>query len=262
MISVSLLLPAALLAALQLLPLLAAFDDARLPGVLFWTGGEGLLVQAGVAAGAALAILLYYHRNIGLMAVGLYRKARRRDRDGARLVAMLFLANLPPLAGVVAVARLGAPAWLYSTQTLAALLLAGGLFLWFADRVGLTARRIEHLDAGGALLIGLFRAVALVPLLGGLSLAVAAARMLDYERPEAVRIAALAALPWLIGTAVVDYLARPGLNLDAVLAAIVGLLVGLAVLSLLSGWLKRHRFTPFALVQIVIGAILFWTIYG
>jgi len=143
-------------------------------------------------------------------------------------------------------------------------ILASGLFLWFADRVGLTVRRIEHLDAGGALTIGLFRTVGLVPVLGGLGLGVAAARMLDYERPEAVRIAALAALPWLAGIAVLDYLAHPGGGMDIRFATVVAvaLLAGLASLALLSGWLKRRGFTPFAILQIAVGAALLWVIYA
>lgn len=264
LISVSLLVLAALVAAIHVLPVLVALDAARLPAPDVWTGIDGPLIQAGAAAGGALAILFHYHRSIGHMAIGLFRLTRGRNHDGARLVGLLALANLPPLIGVFAVARFGAPPWLFSTATMAGLMLAGGLFLWFADRVGLTVRRIEHLDAGGALLIGLLRALAMVPLPGGLGMAVATARLLDYERPEALRIAALMALPWLAGTAVTAHLGDPGLATDLRygLAVAVAALAGLAVLGFLAGWLKRRGFMPFVVAQVAAGLALFWTLYG
>jgi undecaprenyl-diphosphatase len=256
-IAVPLLLLASVLAVFRFVPLV---DPVWLVGQ--WPVLDMVRPDpGGIAAatfGLLIAALLYVRHDVALMATGLVRAAKRRGSPGARLLAQIAIASVPPAAVLIAMWRGGWPAFLPPPDLmLAGGFIVGGLALLVADRIGFTVRRVEHLGYGGALLTGVFQAFATLPGLSQTGFVIVAARLMDYERAAALRLAVLLAIPWLAVAAILSAGAlapQPILLAAAVLAALIAYLV----LSAAAPLLRRRSFTWFALAQVAGGALLLW----
>ncbi len=260
------LLPAVLLAALdglaKVLPLSAGAHFAALELLLGWSE-PGPAIAFWTGTGSLLAILGYCWRDVLAMGSGLLRRFRRKRNPGASLLLLLIVASLPLGAAGLAWTMGG-----FSTQWaepsinfLGLTTIAGAILLLLGDRYGMTIRRLDHLGPGGALFIGVIQALSLLPGMGRACMAIAAARAMDFERPEAVRISALLAIPALIATLVLNgrvLLHGGGLTPDpaAVGLAVIALLATLLGLALLMRWLRRHGFLPLVLYRLALGALL------
>src|SRR5690606_19718895 len=113
-----------------------------------------------------------------------------------------------------------------------------GVLLLAVDKACLTVRRMEHLGAGSALIIGLLQVLALVPGAGRAAVTMTAARLLGYERPDAARFSILLSIPTIIASAALlgmDLQAAGTLRigLAAVLAAILSFVAALAAIALM-----------------------------
>lgn len=217
---------------------------------------------AAATLGLLVAAILFVRHEIALIATGVVRSVMGKPSPGGRLLLQLILASVPPVLVLLAEFRFGWPAALPGPDLLLAVgFLVSGFALLVADRIGFTVRRIEHLTYGGALLTGLLQAFAALPGLSQISVVIVAARLMDYERGAALRLAVLLAVPWLVvgtGLGARALLPDPALLLTAALAA----LAATAMLNWLAAMLRRRSFLPFALPQIVAGAALLWLWLG
>jgi undecaprenyl-diphosphatase len=261
--------------SLYLLALIQGFFDALpvggevhrllLPHLLGWPEPTPA-VEFAVHAGILLAIAAWVWRDLFNLAVGFWHMLRGRRSPRVRLLLLLVLATLPYFAAGVAL-RIYAHDWLaFTPAQIGASLLGFGLLLWLGDRLGMTVRRIEHLSVGNALIIGILLAGAVVPGAGRTAMVVTACRWLGYERPDAARLSFILSVPVLLAGLVVrgaglwqaqeTVLAR-----EPALAGVIALLGALLGMALLTLWIARRSFVPFALYRILAGAGLLALIY-
>jgi len=133
-------------------------------------------------------------RDVAAMLGGLSRLSRGRVDDGARLAFHLAIATLPALAiGFLVQHFLGDR--LRSIEIVAWTMIGFGIVLYIADRVGLTVRRLEHMNGGQALIIGIAQTLAFVPGTSRSGITIVAARLFGYERAEAARFSFLLSIP-------------------------------------------------------------------
>jgi undecaprenyl-diphosphatase len=221
--------------------------------LLGWRAGT---IGAAVHFGAALALLLYLWRDVALIGQGLWRLRRARIEPGTSLLAKALIAAAPWL---IATALLGAP----PVPTLADLSLVGGvtivcaLLMGVVDKLCMTVKRIEHLGAAAALIVGVVQLFALVPGVGRVAAALTMVRILGQERPDAYRFVLLANIPILLvdgGTHAVQY-SLDGLQVaeSDVMAFAVTCLFVLVALPLTMAWIRRAGLLPFTLYRLVIG---------
>jgi undecaprenyl-diphosphatase len=183
------------------------------------------------------------------------RSAVRGPAD--RLPWLLVIGSLPAavtggLLESTIKERLGAP-W-----PVAVMLIAGGLLLLAADRVG-SRRRFDDLTVGHASMIGVAQAVALQPGVSRSGATMTAARSLGYDRDAAARFSFLLSLPLIAGAGVFELVRlRSQPVADGVaLALLVG--TGAAALtSLAAVWgvlavVRRRSFLPFVVYRVVTG---------
>ena len=143
-----------------------------------------------------------------------------------------------------------------------------GIVLYFADRIGLTVRRIEHMTLGHAFFIGASsRCSRSFPGASRSGVTMTAARWLGYERPEAARFSMLMSIP-VIGAsgAVAGYevwtRGDPVLTASAALAAALSFGMALLAIAVLLALLRRMSFTPFVIYRLLLGgAVLVWLYY-
>lgn len=249
----------------EFLPVPSSAHLVLAPRLLGWPD-QGLTIDLAVQVGTLCAVCLYLHREIWEMLVGLTRVARGRRDRGAKLAFLLIVATLPVIAAGVAVLRY-MPAGLHSLALIGWATLGFGILLYLADGIGMTLRRLEHLDVSDAVIVGLAQVLALIPGASRAGVTMTAARLLGMERVDAARFSLLMSIPTLVAAG-----ALKGLELwkagDAQLTAAALVAVGLSCLAaliaiaLMMAWLRRASFTPFVVYRIVLGVFLLGVGYG
>jgi undecaprenyl-diphosphatase len=138
--------------------------------------------------------------------------------------------------------------------------------LYFADRIGLRIRRLEHVTLGHAIVIGLAQAIAFIPGTSRSGITMVAARFMGYERADAARFSFLLSIPAIVAAGLWE-----GLKLyqtgssevigDALTAAALSAVAGLIAIAGLMAWLKTATFTPFVIYRLLLGAFLISIVY-
>jgi undecaprenyl-diphosphatase len=230
----------------------ALFDEFRLLAQPM-TDQQKLSLNIVLHVGTLLAILVFYRQRI--------RQLLRQDR---RVLLLLLVGSLP-----AAVAGLGLKRQF--EHVLTDPLLAGFMFpvtglmlLWTARReTGQTTCR--KLGYGGALLIGLFQAFAILPGISRSGATIVAGLGCGLRRDEAAAFSFLLAIPAIGGAGLLETvkLLKEGSASTPPSALAVGALVsfavGLAALWWLVRWLRQGRLYHFAWWVIPLGlAVIAW----
>ncbi|MBX7198424.1 MAG: undecaprenyl-diphosphate phosphatase [Rhodospirillaceae bacterium] len=226
-----------------------------------FTGWEapGPAVVIATQAGVLLAMLAYFWADLFDMGVGVVRAAKGKRDPGARLAAQFFVSAIAAVAVLFALERY-APG-VANTQMMIGWLSAGGALALLAfDRMCMTVKRVEHATFVDAVLIGLAQAVSLLPGVRNAGASLTVARLLGYERDEAVRFSMLAgALPLavvLVKTLIEARTANAAIHFERtdLIMGSIGFVMALASLASLMSWLRRSTFTVFAVYRLLAAA--------
>jgi undecaprenyl-diphosphatase len=238
---------------LILVPLLTGWPD------------QGLALDVAAHVGTLLAVLIYFWRDIGRMALGVVQLARGRRDPWAMMVLYLAVGTVPALIVGYLVDRYAGTA-LRSMELVGWTFILFGIVLYAADKVGLTVRRLEHLRMGHALAIGLAQAVAFIPGVSRSGITMVAARLMGFERAEAARFSFLLSIPAIAAGGIWKgwQLVQTG-SAEAIHSAIwvcgLSALAGFLAIAFLMAWLKRSTFTPFVIYRLLFGAFLLYSVY-
>ncbi len=243
-------------------PIGAGAQAALLGWATGWKTDPAL--NAAGQVGILLALMAFFWRDLFDMIYGLWRAAKGKRDPGARLAFQLIVASVPAIA-------LAFVADHYIGDALGSLIAVGwisigaALLLLFFDRMSMTVKRLEHATYADTLLVGLCQVLALLPGASRASATMTMARLLGYERDQAVRFSMLLAIPFFIAVLVKD-LWDAGMHLavtrlDAFTGAI-SFVFALFAVAILSAWLKRGTFAPFVIYRLMIGAGVVVLAYG
>lgn len=248
----------------EFLPVGASGHTILLADFFCWSNGDPVIALAR-DLGVILALGLYFWRHVLGLGQGLLQVIRRKRDPRSRLLGYLLLGGLPS-AVIVIILQIVLADSVTIPGMIAAMLIGFGLLLYLSDRLGLTVRRIEHLNFGNALLIGLVQCFDVIPGVSRVGVAFTAARMLGFERLEAARFALLLGLPSglvFILYQVYRMVVSPG-PLDwsgSILALISTFIAGFLAVSFLMYWLRRANVAPFVIYRVGLGLYLIYLIY-
>lgn len=248
----------------EFLPISSSGHLILVPALTGWPD-QGLTIDVASHLGTLLAVLVYFWRDVGKMALGLLRLLGGRVDGGSRLAGFLLLATLPALAAGYLVDRYWAAA-LRSMELVAWTMIGFALVLYAADRLGLTVRRMEHMGWKHAIIIGFAQVLAFIPGTSRSGITMVAGRLLGYERAEAARFSFLLSIPAISAAGLYKGvgLVREG-DSAALEAALLTMgfsaLAGFAAIALLMAWLKRATFTPFVVYRLGLGLFLLYLVY-
>jgi undecaprenyl-diphosphatase len=228
---------------------------------------QGLLLDVSVHVGTLLAVLIYFWRDVLAMIIGFFRLFTGRMTPGARMALHIIVATIPVVAVGFYLKQSGIEEQMRSVEIIAWTTLVFGIILWFADKVGMTINRIEHMGWAGSIFIGLAQVIALIPGVSRSGITMTAARLMSYERSEAAQFSMLMSIPVIMGAGLLAGLdlhkaGNMELNREVLMAIGFSFVTALITIAVLMSWLKRASFTPFAIYRIILGIALLVWVYG
>lgn len=214
--------------------------------------------------GTLVAVVTYFRRDILVLLLAFFASLRRRRAATAeeRVAWLVAIATVPAAIvgalGEDAIAeRLGEP-W-----QIAIFLAAFGVVLWLADRRE-PRRPLDGLGPKHALGVGLAQTLALAPGVSRSGVTISAGRLLGLDRDAAARFSFLLLVPVTLGAVLykgVGDVLLADLPSGAAGPFVVGTLAaavsGLAAISALLGYVRRHDYSVFAVYRLAAaGAVL------
>ena len=222
-----------------------------------WLGARSDTFNVVIQAGAILAVMLIYRQRLWQLATGL-RDPQNRDYAAKLAVAFLITAVLGFVVtklGFKLPERMTPIAWAF---------VVGGLWMIAAEHFA--AKRPDNAKVSWlvALLVGLAQIVAAIFPGTSRSAATIFIAMLagTSNRPAATEFAFLVGIPTMFAASGYELLkaVKAGeVHEDwsaLAVAFVVSTVTAFAAVKWLLGYIRSHRFTPFAIYRIVLGAVL------
>ncbi len=247
-------------------------SSAHLVLVPIFTGwpDQGLIIDVAVHVGTLLAVVIYFRRDVWGMIAATGRRfqpGRRRRRDGEefRIAMLVVVATVPAVAAGWAVNEFNQDLF-RGLEVIAWATVGFAVLLYLADKLSLTIKRLDNLGFAGALFIGSFQALALIPGTSRAGITITAARILGMERTEAARFSMLLSIPIIIAAGSLKgwelYRTGDAQLTDTVFTAIaISFVFAIITIAGFMAWLQHSGFTPFVVYRLILGVFLLWVAY-
>ncbi|MSR68217.1 undecaprenyl-diphosphate phosphatase [Candidatus Saccharibacteria bacterium] len=220
----------------------------------------GLAFDAAIHIGTALALVAFFWKDF-------YALAKKRDK----LLLYILIASVPAaLAGYLGDQFIDK----YFHQSSSAPLIIGiglifyGIVMYTIDKTAKLSKDMSHIGPKNALIIGFTQVLALVPGTSRSGITISAGELLGLNRESAARFSFLLATPISLGAGLYklnQIVTAPQGNVSimlTILGIVIAFGVGLAVITWILGYLKKHTLLIFVLYRFVLGfsVIAIWFI--
>jgi undecaprenyl-diphosphatase len=220
-----------------------------------WLGTRSDVFNVVIQAGAILAVTLIYWRRLWELASGL---GKRENRDYAFKLALAFA--ITAVLGLV-VTKLGFKLPERITPVAWALLIGG---VWMMAAEYFAAKRADNAKVSWtvAILVGLAQIVAAIFPGTSRSAATIFVAMLagTSNRPAATEFAFLVGIPTMFAASGYELIKhRHDVHEDwsaLAIAFVISTITAFVTVKWLLGYIRSHRYTPFAIYRIILGAAL------
>ncbi|RED46194.1 undecaprenyl-diphosphate phosphatase [Aestuariispira insulae] len=232
--------------------------------VLGWTD-QGLAIDVAVHVGTLLSVMLYFWRDVGALANGALKLTTGRKGPERKLFLNVVIGTIPiVIVGFLLKDEISH--YLRNVELIAWTTIGFGILLLLADKLGMTAWRLEHISWRVSLAIGLAQVLALLPGTSRSGITMTAGRMLGIERSESARFSLLLSIPTIAAAGLlvgieIHQAGNVALEKDALIAAAIAFVAGYISIWAMMAWLKRASFTVFVLYRLLLGGILLGWIY-
>lgn len=218
---------------------------------------------ATIQLGTEAAVLLFFWKDILRIAKAWFASLTPRDgqkTQDSRLGWLVIFGSLPVVAiGLLFKDQIEGD--LRNLNIVAFTLIAFGLLLGLADKIGSKSKPIEQLTVKHGLLYGLGQALAVIPGVSRSGGTITVGLLLGYTRAAAARFSFLLAIPAVIASGLYEFAKTFGdLSQSALvatgIATVVSFVVGYLVIGYLLKYLERGSFMPFVLWRVGVGLLL------
>jgi undecaprenyl-diphosphatase len=255
----------------EFLPISSSAHQLIVPAMLGWDD-PGAAFTAVTQLGTEAAVLIYFRHDLWSIATvwlrSLYRPVLRSTAH-ARMGWYLVIATIPiGILGLAFESQIENGArnlWLVG-----AVLIAFGLILGYADRVGAHERELGQISWRDGVLIGLAQSLALIPGVSRSGATMTAGLLLGLERAAAARFSFLLAVPAVVLSGLFQLAGimsgeeGEGDPLGYILlATVISFFVGYAAIAWLLRYLTTHSVGVFVGYRVALGsAVLVLTAAG
>lgn len=230
---------------------------------------NGLAFDAILHLATATAVILYFHRDIGLLINTALRKLSRLPVNQSDLT-LLYAILIGTIPAVVFGLTLESTMETYFRNPIliAGVLVAGSFLFMYAEWVYMNNYETNKIDKKKGLKIGLFQALALVPGVSRSGATISGGMILGLTREEAARFAFLLAVPIILGAGtmkLLELIAGDGeVEWTAVgVGAAASFVTGLAAIHFMLGFVKKHSLWPFIWYRIILACfVVFVVVFG
>ena len=213
--------------------------------------------------GTLVAVVLYFRADlVRLAAAWLGTLSRRRIETVDERIAWCVAAATVPAAIVGAVGENLIAENLGEPWQIAINLALFGLLLYVADKRPQT-KDLGDVSIRAAVGVGLAQSLALMPGVSRSGITITAGRFLGLDRDSAARFSFLLLVPITLGAVaykgIGDVLLAdlpPGMIGPFVVGSLASFAAGLAAISALLGYVRRHNYTLFVVYRLILAAII------
>ena len=267
MISLHIFLVSILQGLTEFLPISSSAHLIILPTIMA-VKDQGILIDISVHLGSLLALLVFFRKDSLNLVKGAYYLAKFNLKDRkAQLVLQLIFATIPVLIVGFFFKIHDINSLLRSIELIGWTMIFFGIFLFFSDQFGHTKKRANHWNYRDSILMGAFQILALIPGVSRSGITISGARLLGYERYDAIKLSMLMSIPTILASGA---LLIPGLLgvttsvsfLELFVSFIVSFFSAMLALSFLIKFLSVLSFTPYIIYRIALGFFLLWQVYS
>lgn len=244
----------------EFLPISSTAHLILVPALLGWAldSDSVFIFDILLQFGTVIAVAIYFWRDLWAIAravvVGLVTR-KPFGTSEARLGWIIVLGTVPAI--VLGLLFRNAVEGLHQQPlVVAAIMGAAAILIFISERIGRRNRTIDALNWKDALIIGAFQALALLPGVSRSAATICGGLVQGLERRAAARFSFLLMMPALTGASVVavkDLLEVPNFTQylpPLAVGTVVALVVGLACIHWLLGFLARQSMAVFAWYRI------------
>lgn len=234
------------------------------------TGWKGELMNSltfdvALHAGTLVAVLWYFRRDWIQFGGAVLNVVRgKAPAYEARLVWYIALATIPAVIAGMRYEHIVEKLF-RDPLLVAAALVAGSVFMWFADRYSTRTRTLAAMTLGHAMAVGLAQAVALVPGISRSGITISAGLAAGYRREDAARFSFLLSTPIIAGAGLYkigDITFTGHAAWGCVLGTLSSAVVGYLCIRFLIRYLERHTLSLFIWYRLVLAGavVLVWAL--
>ncbi|MBH5321214.1 undecaprenyl-diphosphate phosphatase [Aurantiacibacter sediminis] len=251
---------------LILIPYLTDFPD------------QGPLIDVAVHVGSLLAIMVYFFKDVAMLARGGFASIGIGKAPAARqLFWWIALGTIPAvvfglsiklgLFNGIATSMFGITivdddlmSSIRFTDLIAFNLIFYGILLGLADHFGREQKRFEDMTWRDGLIVGIAQALAIIPGTSRSGVTMTAARALGYNRFESARFSFLLSIPAVAGAGILIvpeiFEAGSTLAMEALIAGVLTFIAAFLTMAFLMNFLKKASMLVFVLYRIAMGIAL------
>lgn len=245
----------------EFLPISSSAHLVLLPIIMQWQD-QGVVIDIAAHFGSLLAVLIYFRKDLQKLTQGWFESLGSSGviSDDGRLAWCLLWATLPIMIAALLLQNYIVE-YVRDPIVIGSASIVFGVLLWWADRQGKQTQKITQLTTGGAVLIGLAQAVALIPGASRSGVTMTAGLWLGLTRVEATRFSFLLAIPTIFAASF--YASYCAFQQAAIIQW--GLALGVVICSAAVALLCIHWFIkfistvgmlPFVAYRILLGIVL------
>ena len=245
----------------EFLPISSTAHLRIVPAFFGW-GDPGAAFTAVTQLGTMAAVLLYFRADLWRISRawwGSLRPGHRAADLDARL-GWYLIAGTVPIVVFGALFERQIETGARSLYLMGSTLIALGLVLLAAERVGSHRRPLESISAREGVLVGLAQAAALIPGVSRSGATISAGLFLGLNRPAAARFSFLLSVPAVVLSGVFQLIGivrgDPGESggfFGLAVATLLAFAVGYASIAFLLRWLTSHSTAVFVVYRVVLG---------
>jgi len=253
--------------ATEFLPISSTAHLVLVPWIFGWQD-PGLTFDVALHAGTLVALLVYFATTWWSLLIGLFTgKAQELAvLDGVenprRLLGLLVLGTIPGALGGYFLEPYAETVF-RSPRLVAFALIIVALVMWMADQLPSLARKLNQVDLGDTVSVGLAQALAVIPGVSRAGITIAAGMFRGLERETAARFSFLLATPIIAGAAMKEMAEMSVLGLPAGVSThemavgfAVSALTGFAAIWFLLRYLQHRTLKIFVAYRVVLGIII------
>ena len=218
---------------------------------------QGLFTDIAVHFGTLFAVIIYLRKDIYYFFTNIFQFKIFEDQ----IIFKIILATLPAII-------LGYFIYDYvslyfrSIQLIALSSIVFAIILFFADRVKMESKGWNRVTYIEALIVGLFQVLAFIPGASRAGVTITGARLLGYDRVNAVRFSMILSIPIILASMTLSLINvlnedHVAVNLyQSFFASLVAFITALLSIIFLMRFIKKANFNIFIIYRIVLGIIL------